>query len=285
MEMSIHELNTLDNVQKYAKFIPIMLNALLIIDPQNDFCDPKGALSVPGAVDDCQRLVKMIQRTGEKLSAIYVTLDTHHFFHIANPSFWVDENGKHPAPYTIITSELVNSGKMRASLPKSQNYAVEYVATLEKLGKYNLCIWPPHCLIGTWGHNVYKPLSDELLKWESDSPGRVVEYAEKGSNVRTEHYSAIRAEVSDAADPMSRTNFALIERLKAADNIAIAGEAFSHCVANTTRDLIACIPTEKLVILTDASSNVPGFENLGEDFLNEIKKLGMRTMTSEEFLA
>ena len=155
---------------------------------------------------------------------------------------------------------------------------------MEKLGKYDLCIWPPHCLIGTWGHNVYPPLSDELLRWEGAQPGRVVEYAEKGSNVRTEHYSAIRAEVSDAADPSSRTNFALIERLKAADNIAIAGEAFSHCLANTTRDLIPLIPTEKLILLTDCSSNVAGFESLGEEFLQEVRKLGIRTMTSEDFL-
>lgn len=261
-----------------------MISSLLLIDPQNDFCDPRGTLSVPGAVEDCQRIISMLGRVGSQISSIYVTLDTHHLFHIANPSFWADENGNPPEPYTIITSDDVKSGKFRAAVPKYQNHAVEYVTNLEKLGKYDLCIWPPHCLIGTWGHNVYPPLSDELLRWEGAQPGRVVEYAEKGSNVRTEHYSAIRAEVSDAADPSSRTNFALIERLKAADNIAIAGEAFSHCLANTTRDLIPLIPTEKLILLTDCSSNVAGFESLGEEFLQEVRKLGIRTMTSEDFL-
>lgn len=261
-----------------------MLNALLIIDPQNDFCDPGGSLSVPGAAEDCARLASMLHRTGGGISAIYVTLDTHHLFHIANPGFWVDANNVPPQPYTIITSKMVRAGEFRAALPKYQDYAVEYVATLEKTGKYDLCIWPPHCLIGTWGHNVYKPLSDELLEWEGAKAGRVVEYTEKGSNVRTEHYSAIRAEVSDAGDPMSRTNFALIERLKAADTVAIAGEAFSHCVANTVRDLVPFIPTEKLVILTDASSNVAGFENFGGAFLDEMKNLGVRTTTTAEFL-
>jgi nicotinamidase-related amidase len=116
-------------------------------------------------------------------------------------------------------------------------------------------------------------------------PGRIVDYTYKGSNVRTEHYSAIRAEVSDAADSSSRTNFALIERLKSADNIAIAGEALSHCVANTVRDLVTCIPAEKLIVLTDVSSNVPGFEKLGSDFLAEIERQGVRLMTSVEFLA
>jgi nicotinamidase-related amidase len=112
-----------------------------------------------------------------------------------------------------------------------------------------------------------------------------VDYTYKGSNVRTEHYSAIRAEVSDASDPNSRTNFALIERLKGSDNIAIAGEALSHCVANTVRDLVTCIPANKMIILTDACSNVPGFEKLGSSFMEEVEKIGVRFMTSVEFLS
>lgn len=273
----------LDNASDYVK-ITAMVNTLLIIDPQNDFCDSKGALSVPGAAEDCNRLVTMIQRIDSQLHSIHVTMDTHHFFHISHPVFWIDRQGNHPDPYTIITSKMLEVGDYKTAASQYQNYAVEYVTLLEKTGKYNLCIWPPHCLIGSWGHVIYKPLSDELIHWEKTVPGRIVDYNFKGSNVRTEHYSAIRAEVSDAADPSSRTNFTLIERLKAADNIAIAGEALSHCVANTVRDLITCIPAEKLIVLTDVSSNVPGFEKLGNEFITEVEKIGVRLMTSEEYL-
>lgn len=262
-----------------------MVNTLLIIDPQNDFCDRNGALGVPGAEEDCARLAAMIKRLDKQLNSIHVTMDTHHFFHIAHPIFWRDKNGNQPAPYTIITSDMIQSGEYTASVSQYQHYAVEYVKTLEKTGKYNLCIWPPHCLIGTNGHDIFKTLSEALVGWENTVPGRIVDYTYKGSNVRTEHYSAIRAEVSDAADPGSRTNFALIERLKAADNIAIAGEALSHCVANTVRDLITCIPAEKLIVLTDVSSNVRGFEKLGTDFTKEVEVIGVRLMTSVEFLA
>ncbi len=262
-----------------------MVNTLLIIDPQNDFCDSKGALSVPGAAEDCIKLTQLIKRLDKQLNSIHVTMDTHHLFHIAQPIFWMDRNGKAPELYTIITSEMLEEGEYRTSVPQYQHYAVEYVNTLEKTGKYNLCIWPPHCLIGSWGHDIYEVLSRSLIEWESTVPGRIVDYTYKGSNVRTEHYSAIRAEVSDAADAGSRTNFALIERIKGADNIAIAGEALSHCVANTVRDLITCIPAEKLIVLTDVSSNVPGFEKLGNDFTAEVEKIGVRLMTSEEFLA
>jgi nicotinamidase-related amidase len=212
-------------------------------------------------------------------------MDTHHLFHIAHPIFWLDCEGKHVPPYTIITSEQIKAGEFRASAAQYQHYAEEYVLTLEKTGKYNLCVWPPHCLIGTWGHDIYAPLGDSLLAWEASVPGRIVDYTYKGSNVRTEHYSAIRAEVSDAADPSSRTNFALIERLKGADNIVVAGEALSHCVANTVRDLITCIPAEKIIVLTDVSSNVSGFEHLGSEFAAEVERQGVRLMTSVEFLA
>ena len=262
-----------------------MANSLLVIDPQNDFCDPAGALAVPGAADDCQRIAAMIERIGDDLSSIYVTLDTHHLFHIAHPAFWIDSDGNSPAPYTIISEADVKSGKFRAALPEYQSYAAEYVSTLAKQGKYRLCIWPPHCLIGTWGHNVYEPLAFALLSWEKAKAGRIVEYTEKGSNAKTEHYSAIRAEVEDEDDSSSKTNFALIEKLKKADVIAIAGEALSHCVANTVRNLIELIPAEKFVILTDCSSNVAGFEHLGDAFLAEIKSKGVRTIASDEFLA
>ncbi len=262
-----------------------MTNTLLLIDPQNDFCDPKGSLCVPGATEDCARIIDLIGSLGNRLSSVHVTMDTHHLFHIAHPIFWLDKDGQPPAPFTTITSESLSSGKYRASVPQYQRYAEEYVATLTKTEKYSLCVWPPHCLIGTWGHDIFYPLEDALIAWESAMPGRIVDYTYKGSNVRTEHYSAIRAEVSDAADPQSRTNFALIERLKTADNVAIAGEALSHCVANTVRDLITCIAASKLIVLTDASSNVTGFEGLGSSFLTEMEQAGVRLMTCAEFLA
>lgn len=274
----------LDNASDYVKLV-CMVSTLLIIDPQNDFCDSRGTLCVPGAAEDCARLTQMISRLGSQLNSIHVTMDTHHLFHIAHPIFWLDKEGRMPAPYTIITSEMLQQGTYRAAVPQYQHYAVEYVNTLEKTGKYSLCIWPPHCLIGSWGHDIYAPLSDSLVQWEGAVPGRIVDFTYKGSNVRTEHYSAIRAEVSDAADPSSRTNFTLIERLKVADNIAITGEALSHCVANTVRDLITCIPAEKMVVLTDASSSVPGFEHLATEFMDEVRELGVRFMTTVEFLS
>src|SRR5678816_2250300 len=75
---------------------------LLVIDPQVDFCDPKrGALYVPGAEEDMKRLAKMITRLKDKLDDVHVTLDSHHFIHIAHPIFWRDSHGKHLAVFTL----------------------------------------------------------------------------------------------------------------------------------------------------------------------------------------
>ncbi len=63
---------------------------LLIIDPQNDFCDKRGSLFVPGADKDMVHLARMIKRLKDKISDIHVTLDTHHYVDIAHPGFWVD---------------------------------------------------------------------------------------------------------------------------------------------------------------------------------------------------
>ena len=57
----------------------------LIVDPQNDFCDPKGTLYVPGAREDSLRLSDTIKRLRDKISHISVTLDTHRLIDIAHP--------------------------------------------------------------------------------------------------------------------------------------------------------------------------------------------------------
>ena len=66
----------------------------LIIDAQNDFCDPKGNLFVTGADKDSVRLADVIKRMKKQINDIHATLDTHHLIDIAHPIFWVDSKGK-----------------------------------------------------------------------------------------------------------------------------------------------------------------------------------------------
>ena len=254
---------------------------LLIIDPQVDFCEPRGALYVPGAPADMARLAAYIDARREEIDAVHVTLDTHHLRDIAHPLWWNDANGEPPAPFTIISAADLDAGVWTPADPATDARSRDYVQALEAGGRYPLCIWPPHCLIGSAGHAVQPALFRSLCGWERAS-GRSVNYWRKGENPFTEHYSALRAEVIDPADPATDANLALIDALRGADEIVVAGEAGSHCVASTLRDLDALAPdlTPRLALLTDAVSPVPGFENLQQSFIADLTDKGMTLATT-----
>jgi nicotinamidase-related amidase len=260
---------------------------LIIIDPQFDFCDPNGALFVPGAEKDMERLSTMIEKNYDVIEDINVTLDSHHYVHIAHPCWWVNSNGENPDPFTLITAEDVKNGKWRAFYPEFQQRSLEYVETLEKNGRYILCIWPPHCIIGTPGHAIVEPLNKALRVWEAQFA--VANVVTKGSNMFTEHYSAVKADVEDPGDPTTKLNEKLIKILRDEEgDILIAGEALSHCVANTIRDIADQFSDEQVkrfVLLEDACSSVTGFENLGEDFVKEMTAKGMRISTTTDYFA
>jgi len=257
----------------------------LIIDPQNDFAHPSGNLFVPGADKDSERLANMLKRHQSKISDIHITLDSHHLLDIAHPLFWMDTQGKHPDPFTLISEDDVENGKWKTTHPGFQERTLEYVKALKTSGRYELCIWPPHCLIGSEGNNVVKPIADAILDWEQNFA--LVDYVTKGSNIWTEHYSAVQADVPDPEDPSTQLNMGLIQVLEEADLIALSGQALSHCVANTIRDIADSFGDEsinKMVLIEDTTSSVPGFEQLGQQFLADMTTRGMQTAKSTEFL-
>ncbi|WP_140048496.1 cysteine hydrolase family protein [Thioflexithrix psekupsensis] len=258
----------------------------LLIDPQNDFAHPQGQLYVPGADEDSLRLAALLQRYSAHIEAIHVTLDTHHLVDIAHPIFWIDKNGEHPTPFTQISAEDVQEKRWQTTKPEHQNRALNYVETLAKNGRYQLTIWPPHCLIGTAGHNVVEPVAQAIRTWEQQSFA-IANYINKGDNIWTEHYSAVRADVPDPKDPYTQLNTALIQTLKAADRVAISGQALSHCVANTVRDIVANFgetQLDKLVLIEDTCSSVPGFEAWGAQFVQDMKNVGVQVIHSSDDL-
>ena len=275
---------------------------LLIIDPQNDFCDiPAGeqpadplqpgrtlipALPVSGADQDMKRLAAFIDRAGDRLSDIHVTLDSHNPMDIAHPTWWTNGDGLAPAPFTVITANDLAHGLWRARNPLLQERSRQYVEQLEAAQRYALVVWPEHCLIGHWGHNVHATVARSLDHWARRNL-RVVDYVAKGSNPFTEHYSAVQAEVPDASDPGTQLNSRLIRTLSDADSVIVAGEALSHCVANTVRDIANNIGEHniaKLVLLTDSCKSVGGFEQLGAEFVAELQARGMKTARSTDYM-
>lgn len=272
---------------------------LLLIDPQNDFCDLPAeyhlkagsnnigpTLPVAGAHQDMLRTAAFLNRVGPKLADIHVTLDSHQALHIAHPTWWMDSSGNAPTPFTVITLDDLDSGKWRARHPGTQTKSRAYVEALTKSNRYLLCVWPEHCLIGHWGHNVHPDVVLELDKW-ARTKLETIDFVTKGSNPFTEHYSAVQAEVPDANDPGSMLNTSLINILASADEILIAGEALSHCVANTVTDIANNFGEDnikKMILLEDCSSSVTGFEQLGRDFVRDMTARGMKTAKSTDYL-
>ena len=275
--------------------------ALLIIDPQNDFCDLPAdwrghdpvrnaaaapALPVSGAHADMLRLAELIDAGGAGLSSIVVTLDSHQRYDIAHPTFWQAGDGGAVGPFTAITAAQVRAGSYRPRDPAALPRTLAYLDALEQAGRYTLMVWPVHCEIGSWGHNVHPAVKAAYNRWEDLRLG-VVQKVTKGTNPWTEHYSALQAEVPDAADTDTQLNRELIAQLDEADLIVIAGEASSHCVKATTEHIAQHLPSRqlsKLLLVTDAMSPVAGFEVQAQAFLSDMQRQGARLATCAQVL-
>jgi len=259
--------------------------ALFIIDPQNDFHEG-GSLGVDGATADSQRIAELIRRHPFQIDHIFVSLDTHHRVHIAHGGFWTDSDGQSPPPFTKISHADVVSGKWKAREPELQRWALEYTSSLEEGGRFTHMIWPYHCLIGSPGHAVSPALLPALDEW-SEKRGRAVTWALKGQNNRTEMYSALRAEVPVSDDPATHLNMQLVETLASHSQVIICGEAKSHCVNFTTRDLLSAWPKGRPVsdicLLEDATSPVAGCDAEADQFFDDMRAVGVTLVKAADW--
>mmetsp|Transcript_242 Transcript_242/g.376 ORF Transcript_242/g.376 Transcript_242/m.376 type:complete len:317 (+) Transcript_242:75-1025(+) len=257
------------------------------------------------------------------INRIVATLDSHHKLHIAHPAFWVSgqDGVTRPSPFTIISNADVKSGKWKPrenlSLPIGESlvdedvlertyktstsncyeigsiydedgnlnllkYCEIYTKLLEEKGKFSLCIWPEHCIIGTVGHCVVPRIMDAMQDWSQESGGNI-EWIQKGQNLLTEMYSALSSEVPITPSTSFQKN--ILENLMTSDRILIAGQALSHCVNYTVRDIVDHIPNDqrhKILLLSDCASSVPSFETASEDILKFLKDSGVHICRSDE---
>jgi nicotinamidase-related amidase len=173
----------------------------------------------------------------------------------------------------------INLGKM----PK---FVRPYLDALEAGGRYGLMVWPVHCEIGTWGHNVQSAVREAYGRWEVATL-RPVRKVFKGMNAWTENYSALQAEVPDEQDPDTQLNTRLIAALDQGERILVAGEASSHCVRATTEHLADHLPSgrvDKIVLLEDCMSPVAGFEAEARAFLDAMRARGAAVMSADACL-
>lgn len=261
---------------------------LLVIDPQNDFCDVEGAaLPVPGADMDMRRLAGFIANAGEVLADIVVTLDSHATVGVERVTFWKDATGQSVLPFTEITEASVRAGQYAPVDLALTAEVLAYLEALESSGRHKLRVWPVHCVLGTWGHNIHAAVAAQLANWESTNQRSVLKVL-KGLHPLTEQYSAIRAEVPRNDDVATQTNKPLVDRLLSGPNLlVVAGEASSHCVAATMTDLFEHMTPEQLVrtvLLRDCMGPVAGCISAQHAFFAMAVKKGVRVATSGELL-
>ena len=257
-----------------------MTNAFLIIDTQFDFCHPDGALFVPGAEQDVDRMATLIRHYPDRIDHVVVTLDTHHILDIAHPLFWQDVGGNHPQPFTHISAADVNEGRWIPCFEADK--AKQYVIDLEASGQFQHFIWPEHCLIGSRGAASHDTLLNALTYW---SRQRNLDYVAvpKGLYPLSEHFGVFQAQVPDPAVPETQLNQRLITDLDRFDTVYLMGEAKSHCVANSLRQLLDFAPSvvPKVVVVTDCMSDVTDLGYLADPIYAEARSRSVRFMESD----
>jgi nicotinamidase-related amidase len=275
---------------------------LLLVDLQKDFCFPEGSLYVGGrsgrgAVEDNARIAAFVYRNLARLTRITTTLDTHFAFQIFFPSFWIDAAGAPLHPHTVIHAADIAAGAVRpnpavtlwvcdedyAWLERQASY---YCAELERAGKYELYLWPPHCLLGSDGHTLAGVVHEARL-FHAFARATQSWSELKGMQPLTENYSVLRPEVLLRFDgrPLAQKNTPFLETLLAADVLIVAGQASSHCVRSSVDDLLEAIQSRdpglarKVYILQDCMSAVTvpdGHGGFLADFTSQAEAAYMR---------
>ncbi|CAG0989339.1 hypothetical protein ANAEL_02202 [Anaerolineales bacterium] len=284
--------------------------SLLLVDVQNTFCIPGfelfvGGRSGHGAVDDNVRLCEFIYRNLGNITSITATLDTHLSQQIFHPIFFVDKNGNHPAPYTMIQVEQLQREEWKfnsALAPRyditpeyGQQMIVHYAETLRRRGKYALTIWPYHAMLGGIGHALV-PAVEETVFFHSIARLSQPKFEVKGEHPFTEHYSAVGPDVTKGpkGETLGKHNDAFINELKEVDVMVIAGQAKSHCVAWTISDLLDDIRAadpdlaRRVYLLEDCTSPVvvPGadFTDQADEAFEAFAQAGMKIIKSTDVL-
>ncbi len=254
-------------------------NALVIVDPQNDFCDQRGSLYVDGAAADIVRLSKYIKEMGREIGGIFISLDSHDSVAIFHPGFWTDEAGAHPAGYTTITPDDFRSKKWKVMSAESEPFAERTFAVMERKGIENLMVWPEHCVVSTWGHQIADPLRDALRGWREET-GRAVRYVFKGENPYTDQFSIF--EGVDDSYPETAFNERLFSQLVQFESVSFAGEALSHCVQESIPPYLRKLGEAKQTVrlFVDCTSPVSGFDR--EASLAVLGEMGVTFATTAD---
>lgn len=252
--ISLNEILRLANNEKLTPAHQNQEKVLFLgIDVQQDFMD-NGALGVPGAHGDVERMTHFIYDNMDKITNIAVSIDTHTPHQIFHPCWWIDEDGNNPGPATPITLADLDSGKWRAIINPAKSR--DYVEHLEKDGKKTLVVWPYHCIQGTTGCALENQFSN-MIYFHSVAKKTVIQRLVKGQDPLSEMYGIIKPEY----DTKNYINLDFLNKMESYDKIVICGEARDFCVYESLKQMLAHYANntevlKKVYVLEDCMSAI-----------------------------
>lgn len=270
------------------------------IDCQIGFSIPGASLFVPGAVEDTSRTIEWLYTNLDRITQVAFSLDTHRVFQIFHPAWWIDDDGRNPTPFTNISLADVHCGKWRPIAHPAE--CLEYVKQLEKAGKYVLTVWPYHTLLGGLSHALVPALMEAAM-FHAVVRQAQTHFETKGTHAMTENYSVLAPEVRELGGKSVGTfNAAFFKMLMEFDRVYVFGQAKSHCVLSTLRDMQQHIAgtdpslMDKIYILEDATSPVPAppvdplppaldFPRVADKAFAELKAAGMHIVKTADPIA
>lgn len=121
-------------------------------------------------------------------------------------------------------------------------------------------VFPPHCVQGTEGMNVYPALQEVLKSIFQDNPE--IHYMQKGDLAEKEEFSIFQN---------AGSGLKLTETIKEMgfEGIDICGIATDYCVYETTKDLMAFYPANQIRIVTNCLAAVDDNDTKLADLMKE----------------
>ncbi|KAH9850807.1 Isochorismatase hydrolase [Lenzites betulinus] len=171
--------------------------ALLVVDVQEDFCPPNGALPVP----DAREIIPIINALLELPFVLKIASKDHH------PPHHVSFASAHPGAQPFAsTCTIVNPAN------PAETYATQ--------------LWPDHCVAGTPGAALVPALAT----------ARLDAIVEKGTDARVETYSAFRAPLRDPPLASADSGLEAHLRAANVSHVFVVGLAGDFCVKASARD-------------------------------------------------
>jgi nicotinamidase/pyrazinamidase len=252
----------------------------VLVDMQNDFFPAvkgkrkEGPMSIAGGNEVLQQSIEYLR--AHTPQAILVFQDTHTQNNISHPSFWVDEDGNHPVPFSTISARDIEDGVWSPLASKLKAYTLRYAQKVEKTKNHSITIWPYHAIENTKGHRIVNELQEFLNDWQTQ-PGHSVKYIEKGRNAYTECYSIFEAEIPLKNDASTDMQQELVDEIASFDNIVMIAPSVG--IDHSIQDFLVHCPSKAATIMVLKAPVFPGFEETATELLSVAQQHGIRLIS------